>query len=146
MDIMESTKSPCNTHHQRPRKRWFRRGPALHKDTAEHLSGQGGYIADTWRAHGGQGLEARPKRTQGRHAADKVWRHGQSGHKADTRGEKWRTHGGQALGTRPQHIGGHMRTHGGQSLTSSGDAARACCGQPFFPKREPHCKLFREQQ
>ena len=25
---MENTKSTCNTHHQRPKERWFRRGPA----------------------------------------------------------------------------------------------------------------------
>ena len=37
--------------------------------------------------HGGQSVEARPKRNQG-------------GDKADTR----RTHGGQAPGTRPEHI------------------------------------------
>ena len=29
--------------------------------------------------------------------------------------------------------------------TSSGDAARAYRGQPFFPKREPHSKLFGEK-
>ena len=52
-------KSPCNTH--RRRRSESRRGPALHKNTAEHLAGQARYIADTWRAHGGQSLEARPK-------------------------------------------------------------------------------------
>ena len=51
---------------------------------------KGGHMADTWadarRTHGGQGLEARPKRTEGR-----------------CKGDAWRTHGGQAPGTRPEH-------------------------------------------
>ena len=34
MDAVENTKSAWNRHRQRPRERWFRRGPALHKDTA----------------------------------------------------------------------------------------------------------------
>ena len=88
--------------------------------------GHCGPKADTGQTQGGQGLDTRPKRTQGghmadasrshgRHMADKVWRRGQKGLKADTR----RTQGGHMADTR---------------RTSSGDAARAYRGQLFFPK------------
>ena len=33
-NVMENTESACDTHHQRPRERRLRRGPALHTDTA----------------------------------------------------------------------------------------------------------------
>ena len=89
-------------------------------DTGRDMAlAQGGHMADTWRTkgkvdtwlksviwrtHGGQGLEARPKRTQGGHKADTRRTH--SGHTADTRrthgghtADTWRTQGGQALGT-----------------------------------------------
>ena len=57
-----------------------------------------GHMADAGRTHGGQGLEARPKRVPGGgHMADKVRRRSQSGIRADAR----RTHGGQALRENP---------------------------------------------
>ena len=65
--------------------------------------------------------------------ADKVWRRGQGGHKVDTWRTRFagaakvdtrRTHAGQAPGTRPEHI----------------------AASPFFPKREPHSKLFGEKK
>ena len=69
----------------------------------------GGHEANTWRTNGRKGLiglEAGPKRIKGHkvggHKADKFWRRSQAHSKADT----WRT--------------------------SSGDAAKAYRGQPFF--------------
>ena len=72
-------------------------------------------------AHGGSELN---KGTRGAHRADKVWRRGQSGRKADTR----RTHHGQGLKARPKRLGGHEAD---TWRTSSGDAARAYRGQFF---------------
>ena len=116
---------------------------------------QGGHMADTRRAHGGQMAgqvwKADTWLTQGGHMADKVWRHAQSRLKAGTRrADTRRTRRGQAHSRRTKsgHIAEHAakadlhaETQGGHKTntwrTSSGDAARAYCGQPFFPKRTP---------
>ena len=41
-------------------------------------------MVDTWRTHGGQGLEARPKRTHDAHMVDTWWTQG--GHMGDKPG------------------------------------------------------------
>ena len=70
--------------------------------------------------------------------ADKVWRRGQSGLKANTRADIWRTQGGHMA---DKVEAGTRRTRGGHMAdtwrTTSGDAARAYRGQPFFLRENP---------
>ena len=138
---------------------------------ADSTQTQDGHVADTRRAHGGHNTtadlrdtwlthrrskadthgrhtrtrfgdaatEADTRRTQGRQSVATRPERNQSGHKAD-KGGQWRIHGGQGLEARPKRSqGGHMAD---TWRTSSGDAVRAYRGQLFFPKREPHSKLF----
>ena len=100
---------------------------------------------------------------------DKVWRHGQSRHKADTCpmhdghiADTWWTQGGHMVDTKRRTVGGPMadapekgfkagrrQAHGGHKAgtwrTRIGDAARAYHGQLFF-LRELHSELFGEKK
>ena len=96
-----------------------------------------GHIADkVWR-RGQKGIRADTRRT----CADKVWRLGQRGPKADTQ-RKWR-HGQSGLKATKAETrrtqGGHKadtwRTHGGQA---PGTRPEHIAASSFFPKREPH--------
>ena len=120
-------------------------------------------LADRWWTkgmarwtHGRQGLEAQPKWTQGRtqvghaetwqthggHIVVKVWRRGQSGHKANTR----RTQGRHMADTwRPKrtqgkHKGGQMpdmrQTHGGGGQ-ASGTRPEHIAASPSFLRKNP---------
>ena len=79
-----------------------------------------GRQAHTWRtSFGGADSKGGLKRcTHGEHMEDKVWRRGQSGLKVDTSG----------------HMADKLQGRG-QSISRPA----------FFPKREPHSKLFREK-
>ena len=100
-----------------------------------HKRTQGGH---TSRTQGGQSVETRLKRTQGgQNIADNVWRRGQSGLKVNTK----RTHSGH----KADKWRVWRRGQSGLKADKLRDAARAYRrGQPFFPKREPHSKLFGE--
>ena len=93
----------------------------------------------------GGAAKANTRRTQGGHKADT--RQTQGGHKADT----WRAQGGHMAGTRRTHAGQGLearpkRTQGGHmadKLWERGQSiSRPAC---FFPKREPHSKVFGEK-
>ena len=109
--------------------------------------------------HGRQGLEARSKAghmadTWRRMAADRVWRRARSGRKADARVDTWWTRfaGAAKVDTsRTPMVGtgvqsGHKAEtwHGGQMV----DRRQPHGGQAlvFFPKTEPHSKLFKGEK
>ena len=140
-------------------KVWRRGQSGLKTDTAHKRGTQtrfgGGRPkrtqSDTRRTHGGgQGLEAQAtqgghigRRSHGGQIANKVRRQSQQ-HKAD----KWRTRTGGAAKanntrrTEGRHVEDTWRTHGGQAPgTRPGHIAAIL----FFPKREPHSKLFGEK-
>ena len=118
--------------------------------------------SDKWRTRTGGAAKANnTRRTSGGHKAkDKDWRRG---HSQQRKADKWRTHGGQAPETRPKPTtqggqapetrpkpttqGGQVadtsRTHGGQAPETRPEHIVASL---FFPKREPHSKLFGEKQ
>ena len=82
--------------------------------------------ADTWQTRFGGTASGDKGRTQGGHRprhGGHIWRRGQSGLKVD-KADTGRTRGGRAPGTRPEHIAASL----------------------FFPKREPHSKLFGEKR
>ena len=101
-------------------KDWRRGQSQQHKADTRRTSGE--QAANTRRTSGGQGPEARPKlTTQGGHKADTRRTSGRRGRKARP---KTTTQGGQ--------VADKWRTQADTWRTSSGDAARAYCGQPFF--------------
>ena len=125
----------------------WRRGQSKRKvDTGGHKADtrrtHGRHMADTWRTKGKadtwqtrfggaakrtqHGHKADTRQTHGGHMADKVWRRGYSELKVDTR----------------QTRGGHMTD---TRRTSSGEAARAYRGQPFFLKENPTLYQHRPQ-
>ena len=129
----------------------------------------GRHMADTWRAKrkadtsqtrfgGAARVDTRPdiRQTCSGHMADKVWRRGHRGLKADTgqtqgkqsglKADTWLTQVGHMVDTWRTRFGGAVKADSRRARdgymadtrwTSSGDAARAYRSQPFFLRENP---------